>query len=161
MAAALRRPIYLNDSAKAWRAPAATSAQLVSEFHRRIPNYSSTRLISVKQVAEEIGVKAVYLKDEGQRLGLPSFKILGASWGVFRAATRKFGLPLDASLTAVKTASSADPTMLLAATDGNHGRAVARMGTILGMQVQIFVPSWMSPSALQTIEGEAALGPRV
>jgi diaminopropionate ammonia-lyase family len=157
MAATLRRPIYLNHSAKGWRAPEATSAQLVAAFHRKLPEYSPTRLISLKQVAEEIGVKAVYLKYEGQRLGLPSFKILGASWGAFRAAIRKFGLPLDSSLATVKTASSAEPTTLLAATDGNHGRALARVGTILGMQVQIFVPSGMSPSTLQAIKDEGAL----
>jgi diaminopropionate ammonia-lyase family len=157
MAATLRRPIYLNYSAKAWRAPESTSAQLVSAFHRRIPEYSPTRLISLNQLAEEIGVKVVYLKDEGQRFGLPAFKILGASWGTFRAITAKLGLPLDSSLDAVKAASSAKPTTLLAATDGNHGRAVARMGTILAMRVQIFVPSGMSPSSLQAIKGEGAL----
>jgi diaminopropionate ammonia-lyase family len=157
MAAALIRPIYLNASAKSWRAPEATSGHLVSAFHSRIPGYSPTRIVSLKQVADEIGVKAVYLKDEGQRLGLPSFKILGASWGVFRATTRKFRLPLDSTLDAIKAASSADPTTLLAATDGNHGRAVAHMGAILGMEVQIFVPSVMSPSTLQAIKDEGAL----
>lgn len=157
MASILRRPIYRNDSAKSWRTPAATFPDLVSAFHRRLPDYSPTRLISLKQVAEEIGVRAVYLKDEGQRLGLPSFKILGASWGAFRAVARKFGLPLDSDLTAVKTALSVESTTLLAATDGNHGLAVARVGTILGMQVQIFVPSGMHPSTLQIIKDEGAL----
>ena len=156
MASSLRRPMYQNGLARSWHAPASTNQDLVSAFHRRLPNYSPTRLVSLEQVARDIGVKAVYLKDEGKRFGLPSFKILGASWGAFRAVVQKLGLPLDSDLTAIKDASSAHPVTLLAATDGNHGRAVARMGKILGLDVEIFVPSGMDASTAQTIKDEGA-----
>ena len=66
MVAILRRPIYLNDSTRAWHVSEATSVQLVSTFHRRVPGYPPTRLISLKHITKEIGIKAVYLKDEGQ-----------------------------------------------------------------------------------------------
>ena len=161
MASRLRRPIYRNPAAKSWRAPPATSPDLVSAFHRRLPHYAPTTLISLSKTAKEIGVKAVYLKYEGRRLGLSSFKILGASWGTFRALARKFNLPLDSDLAAVKKALNSEPTTLLAATDGNHGLAVARMGNILETQVQIFVPSSMNPTTMQIIENEGALVTRI
>lgn len=158
MASTLRRPMYRNDRAISWRAPATTPPDAVRAFHRTLPLYSPTRLVALPKIAEEIGVGTVYLKDEGQRFGLPAFKILGASWAVFRAVTQRLGLPLDADLAAVREGLSKTDqlTTLLAATDGNHGRAVARMGSILGMKVQIYVPKRMDVSTAQKIQGEGA-----
>ena len=129
----------------------------MSAFHGKLPGYSPTKLIPLPKVAKEIGVKAVYLKYEGWRLGLSSFKILGASWGTFRALASKFNLPLNSDLTALKKALVGAPTTLLTATDGNHGLAVARMGSILETQVHIFVPSSMDPTTIRNIKDEGAL----
>ena len=149
--------MYINDQVRSWHSPAITDQDLVRSFHSKLPDYAPTRLVSLDQVATDVGVKAVYLKDEGQRFGLPSFKILGASWGAFRAVTQKLGLPLDSDLIAVKEALSAHSTTLLAATDGNHGRAVARMGKILRCNVEIFVPNSMDASTAQKIKDEGAI----
>lgn len=151
-----QRPIYWNEAAESWRTPATTSGDLIRNFHRKLPNYNDTNLVSLDKVANEIGVKAVYLKDESQRLGLPSFKILGASWGTFRSLAQKFHLPLDSDLETVKRALLKSPTTLFAATDGNHGRAVAYMGRILDMQVEIFVPRGMHFATVQLIKDEGA-----
>jgi diaminopropionate ammonia-lyase family len=150
-----QRPIYWNKTAESWRT-LTLPEDLIYDFHRKLPNYSPTKLVSLDQVANEIGVKAVYLKNESQRLGLPSFKILGASWGTFRALAQKFHLPLDSDLETVERALSKSPYTLFAATDGNHGRAVAHMGSILGMQVEIFVPKGMHHTTAHLIEKEGA-----
>jgi diaminopropionate ammonia-lyase family len=154
--------MYVNSAAKAWRVPAITAGSPpgpATEFHRSLPGYAPTPLVPLKQIAEEIGVKAVFVKDESDRLGLPSFKILGASWATMRAVIDKVGLPPDSDLEGVKTALSnaSEPITLLAATDGNHGRAVARMGAILGLAVQVFVPRGMHPVTVQIIKNEGAL----
>jgi threonine dehydratase len=91
------------------------------------------------------------------RLGLPSFKILGASWGTFKAVVNKYGFPLDSDLPTLKMALSSHPTTLLAATEGNHGRAVARMGSLLGVQTQIFVSKEMHSATVQAIRNEGAI----
>jgi diaminopropionate ammonia-lyase len=45
---------------------------------------------------------------------------------------------------------------LVAATDGNHGRAVARMGRMIGLPSHILVPQDMVPARIKGIEEEGA-----
>lgn len=160
MASSVRRPLLLNKAAATWRLPAEESAptEAVARFHKTMPGYAPTPLVSLKDVASEVGVRDVRIKLESQRLGLPSFKILGASWATFRALAQELGLPLDTGLDALKvTLGKADtPTTIFAATDGNHGRAVARMGAMLGVTVRIYVPAGLSPSTIQLIRDEGA-----
>src|SRR4051794_10287395 len=54
-------------------------------FHRRLPGYTPTPLVEVKSLARQLGVGKLWVKDESSRLGLPSFKILGASWATYNA----------------------------------------------------------------------------
>lgn len=112
--------------------------------------------MKLDDLAQELGVRAIYLKDEGHRFGLPSFKILGASWGTFRAIASRLALPLDCGLETVKRSLRDSNTTLYAATDGNHGRAVARMGYWLGLPVEIHVPAGMHAATIQLIESEGA-----
>ncbi|KAK0392793.1 hypothetical protein NLU13_2288 [Sarocladium strictum] len=151
-----RRPVHFNPAAKPWTVPNSTGADLPMKFHQGLPGYNVTPLISLDQVAEECGVGAVYLKDESSRLSLPSFKILGASWGVFRAISREHGIPLDAGLQDAREAVQGRGVTLFAATDGNHGRAVARMGSLLGVAVEIHVPCCMHKDTIDFIESEGA-----
>lgn len=55
-------------------------------FHRRLPEYSETPLVSLLHVANELGLTHVLVKDECRCFGLPAFKILGSAWTVYRAA---------------------------------------------------------------------------
>ena len=90
--------IYTNLGAKSWTYHYDTDVSPVQEFHKRLPGYRETLLVPLDDVAKEFGVKAVFVKDESSRLGLPAFKILGASWGTFRAIADKTGIPLDTTL---------------------------------------------------------------
>ena len=58
-----------------WPAPDPS----VWTFHRRMPAYRATTLYDCPELAAKYAVKRVLVKAETQRLGLPSFKILGAS----------------------------------------------------------------------------------
>ena len=53
-------------------------------FHRSLPGYRSTPVRELTSTAAEFGLAAVRMKDESDRLGLPAFKVLGASWAVER-----------------------------------------------------------------------------
>ncbi|MGW0172681.1 diaminopropionate ammonia-lyase [Rhodococcus sp. NPDC003322] len=138
----------------------------IIRFHRDLDGYDTTPLLSLPAVAERLGVRTVWLKDESSRLGLPAFKILGASWAVFRALADLTELPggpetrLDDLRIELETrrASHPDrtPTTLIAATDGNHGRAVARMAALLGLRSRILVPAGTVPARITAIAEEGA-----
>ena len=103
------------------------------------------------------------VKDESSRLGLPAFKIIGASWAVACAvhqALEQRGLPapsLSDGFTMLRDAAKAlGPMELCCATDGNHGRAVAHMAKLFGFAAKIFVPDTMSQARIDAIAGEGA-----
>jgi len=152
-----RRGLYLNDEWTSWHSNPIPSAEQVPKFHRRLPDYEQTPLRGLDNLAQEVGVRAIYVKDEGNRLGLPSFKILGASWGTFRAIALQLSLPLNSELDTLKATLMGSDISLYAATDGNHGRAVARMGYWLGLRVEIYVPAVMNASTVRLIESEGAI----
>jgi diaminopropionate ammonia-lyase len=100
-----------------------------------------TPLVDLPTLAQELGVGRVVAKDESSRLGLPAFKALGASWAIHRALQDH---EPDTEVTVV------------AATDGNHGRAVARFARRLGHRASIVVPRGVHPQAVQAIRDEGA-----
>ena len=128
--------------ARSWRAPAPGDSPLA--FHQSLPGYRPTPLVEAPDLAAELSVGRVLVKDESDRFGLPAFKILGASWAIERALAGAAGI-----------------TTLVAATDGNHGRAVARVAAQRGLAARIFVPAAVHPAAVQAIAGEGATVIRV
>ena len=60
-------------------------------FHASLPDFAVTPVRAAPTVAARLGVGAVLVKDEGRRAGMPSFKILGASWATYRAVSAKLG----------------------------------------------------------------------
>ncbi|HEV2745265.1 MAG TPA: diaminopropionate ammonia-lyase [Rubrobacter sp.] len=129
------------------------------EFHRRLPDYAVTPLVDAPDLADRLGVGKVWVKDESWRLGLPAFKILGASWAVYKALEAHSGGVIGGwdDLDGLKERlSPLLPLTLAAATDGNHGRAVARMAKLLGLEARIFVPADMVPARVEAIESEGA-----
>jgi len=90
-------------------------------------------------LAAELGLGAVLLKDESDRLGLPAFKVLGAAWAVERRALREH-----------------DVHTLVAASAGNHGRAVAHVAAQRGLHCRIMLPARATPARREAIEAEGA-----
>lgn len=140
----------------------AETGFLVAEslsFHRALPGYRPTPIRSLPGIARRLGVRSVHVKDESTRLGMPSFKILGASWATYRVLLRHLGIELAAqpSLEELKKLLADGPRLCLtAATDGNHGRAVARMASLLGLASHIVVPIDMVQERIEAIRGEGA-----
>lgn len=129
-----------------------------AEFHRALPNYAPTPLWRSSALAERLGVASVVVKDESSRFGLPAFKMLGASWAVYRTVAEYAGVDLDVhrSLDDLRQHAPRLPRSLTTATDGNHGRAVARLASSLGIAAEIWVPHDMSPSRIRDIADEGA-----
>lgn len=127
---------YCSPAARDWTAPAPSGE--ARAFHRSLPGYEPTPLVPLPDVAAELGVGQVLVKDESSRLGMPAFKVLGASWACRQVLQRHPG------------------ARLVTATDGNHGRAVARMAAHLGVGSTVFVPRVTSPETAARIAGEGA-----
>lgn len=129
-------------------------------FHARLPGYQATRLVRADSLARDLGLGEVWVKDESNRLGYLSFKLLGASWATYRAlqAIGGFG---DEDWSNVDdlaglVARTTKVRRLAAATDGNHGWAVAHVAGWLGMAVSIFLPAGASRARIDAIRSEGA-----
>src|SRR5439155_83725 len=85
------------------------------------------------------GIPTVLFKDESDRLGLPAFKVLGAAWAIERALREQ-----------------PEAHTLVAASAGNHGRAVARVAALRGLRCRIFLPERSLPARRDAIASEGA-----
>jgi diaminopropionate ammonia-lyase len=148
--------MYHNPSAASWAYNGPGPNSQVEPFHRNLPNYTVTPLVSLPELAKELGLGHVLLKDESNRLGLPAFKILGASWAVFKAVAAECNLPLTSTLKEVGAAAKKKNIRLVTCTEGNWGRAVSRMARYLQITAIIFVPDFMDRATQQKIESEGA-----
>lgn len=110
-------------------------------FHKQLKDYQPTELIEIPQLAAELGVKRVLAKNEAGRLGLPAFKALGASWAIHSALKK---IPENQQVT------------IVTATDGNHGRAVAKFAKLFGHNAKIVIPPGVHPNAVQAVVDEGA-----
>ncbi len=117
--------------------PAPTGEALA--FHRGLDGYAPTPLRDLPRVAAGLGFARVALKDESDRLGLPAFKVLGASWAVERALRER---------PATHT--------LVAASAGNHGRAIAHVAARRGLAARILLPARSSRARRDAIAAEGA-----
>jgi diaminopropionate ammonia-lyase len=128
-------------------------------LHRRLPGYAPTPLRDAPDLAARLGVGRVLVKDEAERLGLPAFKMLGASWATYRALVERLGHDPGPWETVEELAVLLEPLRpltLATATDGNHGRAVARMARLLGFDARIRVPHGTVAARIEAIESEGA-----
>jgi diaminopropionate ammonia-lyase len=152
------RTLVNTNAREALDGPAPDRAPL--GFHRRLPGYEETPLVDAPGIAEALGVGRVWVKDESSRLGLPAFKVLGASWAAYKAlGDRLPGGEFGDWETVDELREKLEPLRpldLVAATDGNHGRALARVARLLGLGARIFVPEEMAAARREAITGEGA-----
>jgi diaminopropionate ammonia-lyase len=151
--------------ARSWTCatPERVRSGAVRAYHAGLPGYAPTPLTEVPALAPELGAGRVFVKDESSRLGLPAFKVLGASWAVYRVlADGPHGEPVPAAappdvLARLRDLAARRPGLVfVTATDGNHGRAVARMAALAGAPARVFVPAVTGPAARAAIAGEGA-----
>lgn len=147
-----RKPLAAEDT----ETLGVTAADAVERFLTHRPNHRATPLRALPSLAADLGVGAIYLKDEGYRLGLGSFKALGGAYAVIRlvleAAERKLGRPLGiADLRTPDVAKISSAMTFGCATDGNHGRSVAQGAQLVGARSVIFVHGGVSDARVEAI----------
>lgn len=108
-------------------------------YHQSLPNYQSTPLVSLPNLAKNYGVANIYVKNEAFRFGLNAFKGLGASYAIHKLLEKQSNI-----------------TTFCTATDGNHGRAVAWAAHLAGKKSVVFVPRDTTQNRMIAIEKEGA-----
>lgn len=131
-------------------------ADRVAEFLALRPGHAPTPLVALPGLARALGVGAIHLKDEGQRLGLGSFKALGGAYALMRLvqdeAARRMGRAVPAGdLMSNEVRSIAETLTFASATDGNHGRSVAQGAQAIGARAVIFVHAGVSQGRIDAI----------
>ncbi len=115
----------------------------VWDFHRSLKEYEATPLVTLDAMAKDLGVGAIYLKDESKRFGLNAFKALGASYAIHTLLSREVsGCPKEE--VQAGTVNPAFPggkgKTFVTATDGNHGKGVAWSAWKAGGRAFVFMP---------------------
>ena len=101
----------------------------------------ATPLRSASALAAACGVGRLWLKDETDRFGLPAFKGLGAGYAVARL---------------VAEGRIAKGATLVCASEGNHGRAVARAARVHGLACRVYVAAAVAEARAAAIAAEGA-----
>ena len=117
-------------------------------------------LRALPQLAHQLGVGHIDLKDEASRSPLASFKVLGAPVALLRLIRRHWpdaGFE-PAELLAGRHAAQLKDWVVISATDGNHGRALAAAAQSVGCRCVIVLHAQVSPEREEPI---AALGAEI
>ncbi len=114
----------------AWRSPAEFALADGAEFDhaaraiRTEADYAPTALTQLSALASRLGLASILCKDESRRFGVGGIKALGAPHGL---------------RVLLEERATAAPFVAVAATDGNHGLALAWAARRQGGRARIFV----------------------
>ena len=148
--------MYFNPDSHGWACDGISDLA----FHRTLPQYAKTPLRQLPKVlCDELQVSEILVKDESDRFGLPAFKILGASWASFKSIAQHVGYGLIHNLNQFeefKKIAANSGLCLFTASEGNHGRAVARIAKIFGVRSYVYVPCVMHERTKDLIRQEGA-----
>lgn len=124
-------------------------------IHRAMEGYRPTPLVRLDGLAEALGVKAVFVKDESRRFGLNAFKGLGAIYAFTRVVCDELGLDPEtttfADLQCEPVRGRLSGMVFVTATDGNHGKGVAWAAGQLGCRAYVYMPKGSSELRAQAI----------
>lgn len=131
-----------------------------SDFHKSFPQYAVTPLTRLSALAEYLGLKRLYVKDESYRFGLNAFKVLGGSYAIARHIAKELGKDVSqvpySVLTSKELREQFGQATFFTATDGNHGRGVAWAANKLGQKCVVRMPKGTTQTRLKNIAKENA-----
>ena len=110
-------------------------------FFAERPALAATPLHHLTGLAASLGLRSLLVKDETARFGLNAFKAAGAMFAVTTLVERGRIAPGDT---------------LVCASEGNHGRAVARAARDNRCAARVYLADSAAPSRISAIESEGA-----
>lgn len=124
-------------------------------IHRGLPSYEPTPLAKLESLAEKLGIRGLYVKDESKRFGLNAFKGLGGLYALTRVICDELDLPVEeisfSDLKKEEYRRQIQQMVFVTATDGNHGKGVAWASGQLGCEAHVYLPSGSSEHRAQAI----------
>ena len=116
------------------------------EFFAARPHLAATPLRPCAALARHLGIGELLVKDETARFGLNAFKAAGALFAVTTLMQRGDLKPGDT---------------IVCASEGNHGRAVARAAREAGCAARVYMSEHVADARVTAIESEGAVVVRV
>ena len=115
-------------------------------FFSAHPKLRATPLTPTPSLQRTLGLASLHVKDESGRFGLNAFKLLGARFAIE---------------TLVAEGAVARGAVLACASEGNHGRAVARAARDAGCQARVYMAHDAAQARVDAIASEGAAVVRV
>lgn len=125
------------------------TSQLLDIWKRLWPDYRTTSLIELPSLARFAGVARLFVKAEGER-PLGSFKSLGGMTAGMRALAKHAQVTDLLELCSGQTHRKLP--ILICASEGNHGLAVATAAQKAGTKARIYLPKEVSTARASRIE---------
>lgn len=119
-----------------------TDPKAARALFARCPHAAPTPLLSNDILAQRLGIGALYIKDERSRMGLGSFKALGAAYAIAKRAAAKGG-PLS------------DDTFICASA-GNHGLSMAAGARVFGAKACVYLAETVPEAFADRLRREGA-----
>ncbi len=136
------------------------NVEAASDFHKCFPQYSVTPLANLKELADEIGIGGLYVKDESYRFGLNAFKVLGGSFAMAKYIAGEMKRDVSEMtyeyLTSLEFEKDFGYATFFTATDGNHGRGVAWAANKLHQKAVVHMPKGSTKTRFDNIAKENA-----
>lgn len=108
----------------------STDAAAVQALLSRCPAARDTPLVDAQGLAAKLGVAHVWVKDERGRMGLGSFKALGAAYVIAHQAVQSGREPLETAL---------NGRCFVTASAGNHGLSVAAGARVFAARAVVYL----------------------
>jgi len=129
----------------------ATDAAGPRSLFQACPKAAATPLESRPDLAAELGISALYLKDERGRMGLGSFKALGAAYAIAKEADR-----LVQSGTARSHENALSGRTYVCASAGNHGLSLAAGAPLFGAKAAVFIANTVPEAFAERLRAKGA-----
>lgn len=138
-----------------WRGRGLDGAELfpladargVASLLQRCPAHAPTPLHDMPGLAARLGVARLWLKDERARMGLGSFKALGAAHAIARLAAATNAPDLKQAL---------QGHVYVTASAGNHGLSVAAGARVFGARAVIYLAQTVPESFAARLQAKGA-----
>ncbi len=131
----------------------ANDPALVMHLLTLCPAHQPTELVTLDDLASDLGIAGLSVKDERGRMGLGSFKALGAAFAIAKRAHALFG---DALADPEVAASALSGQTFVTASAGNHGLSVAAGARIFGARAVIYLAQTVPLGFAERLRGFGA-----
>ena len=112
--------------------PVSSNSKNVKKLISKCPIYAQTPLHECADLAKSLGIRSLHIKDERPRMGLGSFKALGATYAIAKQAA-KSPLINDNPEKTLKGQT------FITASAGNHGMSVAAGARVFGANSVVYL----------------------